>query len=58
MPLSDSLTANLREVARELLDARSDAEKAEAVRAFLTACRNYRIAVDDLGELTRETAKR
>ncbi len=56
MTIHDTLTANLRDVARELLDARDDRETTEAMRAFLAACRNFGVAVDDAGELTRAVA--
>ncbi|MDE3114177.1 MAG: hypothetical protein KGL26_01130 [Pseudomonadota bacterium] len=49
--IPDSTIANLREVAAELLDARTDAEAREAVRAFLCACQNGGVSVDDQGEL-------
>lgn len=47
--IADSVVAHLREIARELLDARTDAETEEAVRAFRTVCNGEGIAVDAAG---------
>lgn len=52
--ISDSAVQELREVAQELLDARSDNESVEAIRAFLTICHTHNIGVDETGELASQ----
>lgn len=43
MMLSDSFSEKAREIAHEIIDARTDIELAEGVRAFLSVCRRYRV---------------
>lgn len=48
--LPDTMTTELREIARQLIGSKTDDEEQEAVRAFLAVCATYGVSVDGDGQ--------